>query len=265
MPATKQLFWIYLAAALAVGVMLAALAAALFIYQRHSLRLHRSYAKKLLDAHEEERAWVAREVHDDALQRVAILQHELNEWGADARSDNGSNGSDDRQSGRTDVRVQALRSELQDLGVMLRRVAHRLHPAIIDQGGLLPALSQLASDVTRASGIEVETSFDDAGLASQLSRERALMLYRIAQEGLRNVAKHSGAKRARISAKATRDDIEVLIQDFGKGFESTDPARSRGLGLISMAERTRLAEGRFEIWSIPNEGTTIRASVPIKG
>ncbi len=255
MPASQQLFWIYVAAALAVTVVLAALAAALFIYQRHSLKLHRVYAKKLLEAHEEERAWVAREVHDDALQRVAILQHELSEW--DTR---------DRNVGERDaVRIEALRSELQDLGVMLRRVAHRLHPAIIDQAGLLPALEQLASDVSRASGIEVETDFSEDGLASQLSRERALMLYRIAQEGLRNVARHSRAKRARIIARSQVNEIEVSIQDFGRGFEATDPSRSKGLGLISMAERTRLAEGKFEIVSTPGEGTTVRASVPIKG
>lgn len=256
MPASTQLFWIYVAAVLAVVVILAALAAALFIYQRHNLRLHRSYAKKLLDAHEEERAWVAREVHDDALQRVAILQHELSEWDTVETPAGGP--------GRTTARVEALRSELQDLGVMLRRVAHRLHPAIIDQAGLVPALAQLASDVSRSSGIEVETDLQDDGRSEQLSRERALMLYRIAQEGLRNVAKHSGAKRARIIARSQNGDIAVSIQDFGQGFETTDPSRSKGLGLISMAERTRLADGRFEIWSRPGEGTTVRASVPIK-
>lgn len=257
MPASTQLFWIYLAAVLAVVVILAALAAALLIYQRHNLRLHRSYAKKLLDAHEEERAWVAREVHDDALQRVAILQHELSEWDTGEIPVGGP--------GRGSMRVDALRSELQDLGVMLRRVAHRLHPAIIDQAGLVPALTQLASDVSRASGIEVEIDLQEEGRASQLSRERALMLYRIAQEGLRNVAKHSGTKRARITARSQNGSIAVSIQDFGKGFETTDPSRSQGLGLISMAERTRLADGHFEIWSKPGQGTTVRASVPIKG
>ena len=140
-----------------------------------------------------------------------------------------------------------------------------MHPAIIDQAGLVPALAQLASDVSRSSGIDVETDLQDDGRSEQLSRERALMLYRIAQEGLRNVARHSGAKRARISARAQNGDIAVSIQDFGHGFETTDPSRSKGLGLISMAERTRLAEGRFEIWSRPGEGTTVRASVPIKG
>lgn len=258
MPAPNQLFWIYLAAALAVGVILAALVAALLIYQRHNLKLHRGYAKKLLEAHEEERAWVAREVHDDALQRVAILQHELTEW------DSGDHAGIANGVGRGNVRVDALRSELQDLGVMLRRVAHRLHPAIIDQAGLIPALTQLASDTNRASGVEVETRFDDEGCTAELSRERALMLYRIAQEGLRNVTKHSGARRARIVATATESAIVLTIQDFGRGFVATDPAASVGLGLISMAERARLAEGRFEIRSKPGEGTTIRVVVPIK-
>ena len=257
MPASAQLVWIYIAGAMAVGVILAALAAALFIYQRHNLRLHQTYAKKLLDAHEEERAWVAREVHDDALQRVAMLQHELSEW------DSGEFSTTEGPRA-TSLRIEALRDELQDLGVMLRRVAHRLHPAIIDQAGLIPALSQLANDVSRASGIDVETEFDDQGGASQLSRERALMLYRIAQEGLRNVVKHSGAKRARVIARARDGQMEVTIQDSGRGFESTDPTKSAGLGLISMAERTRLADGKFEIHSTPGGGTTVRASVPVK-
>lgn len=257
MSASQQLVWIYVAAGSAVGIILAALAAALFIYQRHNIKLHRTYAKKLLEAHEEERAWVAREVHDDALQRVAMLQHELSEW------DSGEFPTTEGPKGSS-LRVEALREELQDLGVMLRRVAHRLHPAIIDQAGLLPALSQLATDVHRSSGIEIETQFEDDGEASQLSRERALMLYRIAQEALRNVVKHSGAKRARIAERVREGNIEVTIHDFGRGFVSTDPTTSAGLGLISMAERTRLADGKFEIRSTPGEGTIIRASVPVK-
>jgi signal transduction histidine kinase len=256
--ASEQLYWIYLAGALALGVILAALLAALFIYQRYNLKLHQTYAKKLLDAHEEERAWVAREVHDDALQRVAILQHELSEW--DPGEFPAANSAE-----HASLRIEALRSELQDLGVMLRRVAHRLHPAIIDPAGLLPALSQLASDVSRSSGINVETTFEDEGHASELSRERSLMLYRIVQEGLRNVSKHSGAKLARVRTRATNGAIEVSIQDFGRGFESTDPSASAGLGLISMAERTRLADGRFEIRSSPGGGTTIRVTVPLQG
>ena len=86
----------------ALAAALAAFGAALFIYQRHNIKLHRTYAKKLLDAHEEERAWVAREVHDDALQRVAMLQHELNEW------DSGEFSTTDGPRA-TSLRIEALR------------------------------------------------------------------------------------------------------------------------------------------------------------
>jgi len=257
LPTAERLFWIYLAVALAVGVILAALVAAMVIYQRQYLRLHRDYSKKLLTAQEEERAWVAREVHDDALQRVAMLQHELHGWSS---GDNGMISSE-----RESQRVSALRHELEDLGVMLRRVAHRLHPAIIDQAGLLPALTQLSLDVGRAAGMEIETHFADNGHASQLSRERALILYRIAQEALRNASKHSGAKRARLSVKSNELEIEIAIQDFGKGFNAGETNRAPGLGLISMAERARLVDGRFELWSKVGEGTTIRVTVPLKG
>ncbi len=133
----SNVVWIYLGTVLAIAVILTALGAAVFIYQRRFLALHREYAKKLIAAHEEERAYVAREVRDDALQRVALLQRDVSEWAA---LDNG-NGSE-----REKARSRALRDELEDLGVMLRRVAHRLHPAIIEQGGLVPALAQLAED-----------------------------------------------------------------------------------------------------------------------
>jgi signal transduction histidine kinase len=257
LPAPQRLFWIYLAVALAVGVILAALVAAMIIYQRQYLKLHRDYSKKLLTAQEEERAWVAREVHDDALQRVAMLQHELHDWSSGEHSSVIS----DRES----QRVTALGHELEDLGVMLRRVAHRLHPAIIDQAGLLPALQQLALDVGRSAGMDIETHFADSGQASQLSRERALILYRIAQEALRNASKHSGAKRAKLEVKSNSLEIEVAIQDFGKGFNTNGHNRSPGLGLVSMAERARLVDGRFELWSKPGEGTIVRVTVPLKG
>lgn len=258
MPPPDPLFRIYLAVALGVGVILVAMAVAMFIYQRQYISLHRGYSKKLLAAQEEERAWVAREVHDDALQRVALLQHELSDWGS---GDHQAVGVATREN----AKVVALRQELADLGVMLRRVAHRLHPTLIDQAGLLPALQQLALDVGRAAGMEIETDFRDEGSAARLSRERALILYRIAQEGLRNAAKHSGARRARLAVRSSELEIEISIQDFGKGFDPSASRQASGLGLISMAERARLVDGRFELWSREGEGTTIRVSVPLRG
>jgi len=239
-------------AALTLAVILTAFAAALIIYQRRFLQMHRTFADNLLAAHEEERAWVAREVHDDALQRVAMLVHELEDWS-----------STNAQSTNTAERVAALREELDDLGVMLRRVAHRMHPALIDHAGLVPALEALALDVTRSSGVRVEVADEShADGASPPSTEHALLVYRIAQEALRNVVKHAGVSQCHMYIAVCPASIELRVTDQGKGFVADDSARGRGLGLISMAERARLADGRLEIASRPGGGTGVRALIP---
>jgi signal transduction histidine kinase len=239
-------------AALTLAVILTAFAAALIIYQRRFLPMHRAFADNLLAAHEEERAWVAREVHDDALQRVAMLVHELDEWpNTNARPANAVE------------RVAALREEIEDLGVMLRRVAHRMHPALIDQAGLVPALQALAVDVTRSSGLRVEvTDESHADGAAPPSTEHALLVYRIAQEALRNVVKHAGVSQCHMFIAVCPASIELRVTDQGKGFVADDSARGKGLGLISMAERARLADGRLEIVSRPGGGTGVRALIP---
>jgi signal transduction histidine kinase len=240
-------------AALTLVVILTAFAAALIIYQRRFLQMHRTFADNLLAAHEEERAWVAREVHDDALQRVAMLVHELDEWPGSAPVAN--TGSE---------RVAALREEIEDLGVMLRRVAHRMHPALIDHAGLVPALQSLAMDVTRASGIRVEVTDQSQadGASAPPAGERSLLVYRIAQEALRNVVKHAGVSHCDMLVALSAASIELRVTDRGKGFVADDSAKGRGLGLISMAERARLADGRLEVWSHPGNGTTVRALIP---
>jgi signal transduction histidine kinase len=245
----NALWWFFVMVALALLVILTAFASALIIYQRRFLRVHRTFADNLLAAHEEERAWVAREVHDDALQRVAMLVHELDEWPA-------------TQSANTPERLSALREEIEDLGVMLRRVAHRMHPALIDHAGLVPALQALAVDVSRASGVRVDVADESRGDAAPPSRDHALLVYRIAQEALRNVIKHAGVSHCRMSVAVTPSNVELRVIDEGKGFVADDSARGRGLGLISMGERARLADGRFDVWSRPGIGTTVSVTIP---
>lgn len=250
-----NIFGIYLGAILAIGVILVALGVSLVMYQRRFLALHREYAKKLILAHEEERAYVAREVHDDALQRVALLQHDVEQWAA---ADNGA------VSEREKTRSKALRGELEDLGVMLRRVAHRLHPAIIEQGGLVPALAQLAEDNERMSGLSVEARLPPFSKERLIDRERSLILFRIAQEALRNVTKHASASRAEIAVEVANRQLILTVSDNGRGFDPAGSHGARGLGLISMGERARLADGNFSLFSKPGGGTTIRVTVPLR-
>lgn len=246
-----DLVGIWLGAALAVLVILFALGAALVISQRRFLALHREHARRLIAAHEEERAYVAREVHDDALQRVAMLQHELHSLMDRSRAS--ANGEHSR--------VNAISRELADLGVMLRQVAHRLHPAIIEQGGLIPALAQLADDVTRASGILIKARLPAAGSDRGLGRERSITLFRIAQEALRNVVRHSSAGRADLLLEKDGQGLVMTIRDEGLGFDSS--ARQQGLGLVSMSERAKLVDGAYSVVSAPGRGTTIRVRVQL--
>lgn len=242
---------IYVASALALGVILFALGAALVFYQRRIVALHRDHAKRLLAAQEDERAWVAREVHDDALQRVAMLQHELDDWSGDPAS------AHDKQR----QRITALREELSDLGVMLRKVAHHLHPSIIEHAGLVPALHALASDIRSASGFDVVVD-TSAAASVALPKESALILYRIAQEALRNAEKHGGTNRAQVAVAQRNGAVVMTVADQGRGFDATQHDRAHSLGLISMAERARYAGGRIDIESQPGAGTVIRVEVP---
>ncbi len=249
-----NIFAVYLAAVLAIVVIVTALGAAIVVYQRRFLALQRHYTRQLIAAHEEERAYVAREVHDDALQRVAIIQHDLSDW-LEAREE---------LSAEDGVTARGFRDELEDLGTMLRRVAHRLHPAIIDQGGLLPALAQLADDTTRVTPVDVSTRFSAPIPDKLLERDRALILYRIAQEAMRNIAKHASATSAEIAVEVSPSDLTLSVHDNGRGFDTGDSRKATGLGMISMSERARLADGQLNVRSTPGSGTTIRVTVPLR-
>jgi signal transduction histidine kinase len=179
-----------------------------------------------------------------------MLVHELDEWPGKTAT------------ASPPERIAALREEIEDLGVMLRRVAHRMHPALIDHAGLIPALHALAVDVTRASGIRVDVTDESDADAPAPPREHALLVYRIAQEALRNVVKHAGVQECAMYIAVLPGSIELRVTDHGKGFVADDSARSRGLGMISMTERARLADGRLEVWSRPGGGTAVRTLIP---
>jgi signal transduction histidine kinase len=185
-----------------------------------------------------------------------MVVHELHSW----------NAAPAEAAERQKLRIDALRQELEDLGVMLRRVAHRLHPALIEQAGLIPALQQLGNDVSRASGLRVDVVVPENGNAPYIPRDQSLIVYRIAQEALRNIVKHASVDRATMQVTVDKRSLTMLINDAGRGFDSNAAnANARGLGLISMAERARLAEGQFEIQSQPGQGTAVRVTIALRG
>ncbi len=243
---------IFIAAAAGLGIVVVAFGAALVIAQRRMAGLQRDYGQRLLATQDEERAWVAREVHDDVAQRIAVLRHEL-----DLLKRNGSAGGHDRLDGLAD--------EIEDLGVAVRRLAHRLHPATLDQGDLRLALEQLAEDARR--GYEMTVQIDIGMVPDLRSTGLALVVYRIGQESLRNISRHAGSLTAFIAVKIENGQLVMTIRDEGKGFDTTRPAKSgsRGLGLLSMQERAGQVGGTAVVTSRPGVGTTVTVNLPLRG
>ena len=241
---------IFVAAAGGLGVVVLAFVAALVIAQRRMAGLQRDYGQRLLATQDEERAWVAREVHDDVAQRIAVLRHEL-----DLLKRN-SNGGHDRLDGLAD--------EIEDLGVAVRRLAHRLHPATLDQGDLRLALEQLAEDARRAYEMDVQI---EIGMVPDLrSTGLALVIYRIGQESLRNISRHAESLTAYIGVKIENGQVVMTIRDEGRGFDTTRPGKSgsRGLGLLSMRERANQVGGTAVVSSRPGVGTTVTVALPLR-
>jgi signal transduction histidine kinase len=157
--------------------------------------------------------------------------------------------------------LRALRDRLAAVSEDVRRTAQQLRPPSLEHLGLTPALKSYCADFARTEGIGVR--FLARNLPRTLPPEVALNLYRVVQEALSNVAKHSGARRAVVSLSAREDSLHLVIKDTGRGF---DPAlaRSRGLGLINMDERVRLLGGTFSLQARPGEGVHIDVHVPVR-
>ena len=249
--ASSAIAWAFVAAGLALVVLLTATALVLVVYQRRFVTMHRAYSDQLIAAQELERAWVAQEVHDDALQRILMLIHELDTW----------------TSGNTPAvplgdRVTALRTELEDLSASLRRMAYRLHPSFHEQGGLMPMLERLAAEIGQMTGLRVEVRAGDPP-PPDLTADQSLVVYRVAQEALANVVRHAGSDWALIQVQGVNHSIELRVEDRGAGFDTARPPR-RGLGLTSMMERARSAGGMLSLESHPGGGTRVQLKLPVR-
>lgn len=219
---------------------------------RESYNQIRDLAGRLLAAQEEERKHIARELHDDLNQQVAALAIGL--------------GTLERQLPEHDGPVHRLLTKLEDkttgLSEWIRRLSHQLHSTTLEHVGLEEALRASCSELRDQQGISV--SFEVKGSIVPLPPNIALCLYRVAQESLRNIAKHSGATSAELTLAMNGEAVELRIADHGIGFDSRSRHLGEGLGLVSMLERVRLVRGKLEVNSQPGHGTELRVHVPIR-
>lgn len=219
---------------------------------RESQKNLRVLAGKLLSAQEEERRRLARELHDDLTQRLATLAIELG-------SIEQGMASSDPEARR---KLRRLKDQIVGVSADAHGLARKLHPAILDDLGLVAAIESECLGVSKRDGIRI--AFAAARVPNRLPKDVSLALYRIAQEGLRNMAKHARTERAVVRLESAGGALRLVIQDFGVGFTPRSVRGNGGLGLESIGERTRLIQGQVSIRSRPHRGTVIRVDVPLK-
>jgi len=203
---------------------------------------------RLVDAQETERRTISRELHDQVGQTLnAVLVETANLAKRIPPNDAASLRSLDNIRNFADSSVNSIR----DIALLLR-------PSMLDDLGLIPALEWQAREVSRRSGIKVTVK---AGtLPESLPDDVRTCVYRIVQEALHNISRHSGAKCATIGVKQEGNSLLLSVDDDGSGF---DTAKTRGLGMLGMEERVRQLGGQFEIRSTPGKGTELRAKLPL--
>lgn len=211
----------------------------------------RALAGKLFTAQEEERSRVAREIHDDMTQRIAALAIEVGKL---------------EQVYKTPEPLACKLSEIKNRLIKLSQdvqlLSRQLHPSILDDLGLVEALRSECAGFSQREGIAIH--FLPRDIPPAIPKEVGLCLYRIAQEGLRNITRHSGAEKAQVSLTAVEDSILLSIEDTGVGFDPEQVRKKRpGLGLVSMEERARLIGGEFAFDSQPGRGTLIEVWAPL--
>lgn len=204
----------------------------------------------LINAQEKERSRLASELHDDFSQRVALLA-----LGLENASELVQEAPDKAMQ-----KLQGLMDSTGELGADLHTVSHRLHSSTLEKLGLTAGLSALCREFSAQQGIEIDFTHDV--IPRSVDPEAALALFRIVQEGLRNLQKHSGATRARVHIGKSGGNLRVFVVDDGVGFDIRKPKEKLGLGIRSMEERANLLGGRLRINSKPGEGTRIDAWVP---
>ena len=211
----------------------------------------RALTQRLLTASEDERRWLARELHDDLAQRLARLAIDA------ARLERG----DSVASGG--VSLGAMRGEIVSMSSDVHALSRRLHPSLLDNLGLEEALRAEAERFSDARSLAIELRLDE--LTVKPSPDAALCLYRVAQESLHNVVRHAHASRVEISLRETAGGCELEVRDNGVGFDPQKQRIGPSLGHASMRERVHLVGGRLAVHSVPRHGTSVVAWVPLRG
>ena len=209
-----------------------------------------SLSRRLIQAQEAERARIARDLHDDIGQRLAVLTMTLEQL-THIRSHTPDEGRS---------HLDALRAQAAEISASVRALAHELHSSRLQHLGVVAAMKGFCAELSAQQKIEVD--FVSSEIQPGVTAETALCLFRVLQEALHNAVRHSGVRQFEVQLRETPDALQVTVRDKGSGFNRETAIDGGGLGLTSMKERLKLVGGELLIKSRPSRGTTIVARVP---
>jgi PAS domain S-box-containing protein len=210
-----------------------------------------SVGRRLIAAHEEERAWIARELHDDIGQRLALLSIELESLQV-APSQNPR---------ELPGRIRQILKQTSEIANEIQAISHRLHSSKLEYLGLVAAAKGFCTELSEQQKIKIDFRHD--AIPRALPPEVEMCLFRVLQEALRNAVKHSHVQQVKVELRAGSNDLCLSVRDSGVGFDPSAALLGKGLGLVSMQERLRLVNGELIVQSAPDGGTAIQARVPL--
>ena len=207
---------------------------------------------RLIEAQESERARIARDLHDDIGQRLALLPVLLEHVKRLQRS----------SSGEALHYLNALQKQAEEITADVQTLSHELHPPRLLHLGIVAAMRSFCSELSARKNLAV--AFRDENIAERLPPDVSLSLFRVLQEALHNAVRHSGGRNFDVHLRRTGDAVHLTIHDEGVGFNLDAASRRLGFGLTSMKERLTLVGGELYVESHPTRGTTISARVPVQ-
>jgi PAS domain S-box-containing protein len=210
-------------------------------------------SRRLIEAQEQERARIARELHDDLSQMMTLLQIGLTKFEQDMPG----------LSSQARQQLHALVEVSKEVSSSIHDLSHQLHPSKLDVLGLAACIGGFCREFSQRHNLGVRFVHHD--VRGEIPKDVSLCLYRIVEEALQNVVKHSGAEDAKVELSGDDNRIDLFVSDHGAGFTPESVKREAGLGLISMRERVRLVGGRLSVESEPSHGTRIHVRIPLAG
>jgi PAS domain S-box-containing protein len=220
--------------------------------RKHAEEALNSISRRLIEAQEQERTRIARELHDDFSQRMALVSIELDMLKKDIPG----------LGGDALNRIDSLRKHTLEMGSDLQALSHELHSSTLDHLGIVLAMRGLCQEFRDKQKLKID--FFSKDLPGLVSPEISLCLYRVLQEALHNAVKHSRASEFKVRLLGLPAEVRLTVSDDGVGFDVESIKKGRGLGLISMRERVKLVHGTFSIGSRVDEGTEINVRVPLR-